>query len=232
MAKKLVMIIMVEQANKNIEKLTDKKWLLPIILAVMTLITSGLLMFSHAITADKIAAIQLANKLASLQRLIPAELINNDLLKDAVKIDEPILLGHRHPETLYLGKFNNELKLMAVPVTARNGYSGDIDIMVGIHIGGEKHGQISAVEIIAHKETPGLGDIIETNKSDWLLQFPNTSLQHPVEKLWRVKKDQGIFDQITAATITPRAVVAAIKQALLFQQNYMLKPAPTIETQP
>lgn len=208
-----------------------KKWLLPVILASMTLLTSALLMFSHAITADKIAAIQLANKLSSLQRLIPAEMIDNDLLADGVEIFKPIQLGHRQAETLYLGKNNSTVTVMAVPVTARNGYSGDIDLLVGIRVGGELDGQITAVEIIAHKETPGLGDLIEPKKSDWLQQFPGTSIHQPPEQQWLVKKDQGSFDQITAATITPRAVVAAIKQALLFHQDYVANTQSNPESQ-
>ncbi len=199
---------------------TDKKWLLPIILSVMTLITSGLLMFGNEVTKDKIAAIKLANKLASLQRLIPSEWVDNNVLEDAIDIYEPIHLGHRDSEQLYLGKKNSDLVVMAIPVTARNGYSGDIELLVAVRVGGPNDEQITAVEIIAHKETPGLGDLIETEKSDWLLQFPNKSLNQPIEGNWKVKKDQGSFDQITAATITPRAVVAAVKQALLFHREF------------
>ncbi len=223
---------MADSPNNHKTNLLNKKWLLPVILAAMTLITSALLMFSHAVTADKIAAIQLANKLASLQRLIPADMIDNDILEDKVAIFEPVLLGHRQTETLYMGKKNNTVTVMAVPVTARNGYSGDIELLVGIRVGGNLAGQITAVEIIAHKETPGLGDLIEAKKSDWLLQFPETSLQQPTEKQWRVKKDQGAFDQITAATITPRAVVAAIKQALLFEKDYVPSTESTDENLP
>lgn len=217
---------MVESAENLDKRLMDHKWMLPIILASMTLITSGLLMFSNVMTSDKIAEIQLNNKLKSLQRLIPATMIDNDLLSDAIEIFEPVLLGHRHPETLYLGKQNQELNVMAVPVTARNGYSGDIDLLVGI----KANGQVTAVEIIAHKETPGLGDLIERKKSDWLQQFPDTSIQNPTEEHWRVKKDQGQFDQITAATITPRAVVSAIKQALLFQNDFVEPLVNQVET--
>jgi len=197
---------------------SNAKWLLPVILALMTLMTSGLLMFSHVMTAEKIAAIKLEKKLSSLKRLIPPGLIDNDLINSTEAIFAPIQLGHRKTEQLYVGKKNGQLSVMAIPVTARNGYSGDIDLLVGV----KANGQITAVEIIAHKETPGLGDLIERNKSDWLSQFPNKSLKKPADKLWRVKKDQGAFDQITAATITPRAVVGAIKKALLFHQQYLI----------
>ncbi len=200
------------------ETANGKKWLLPIVLAAMTLLASTLLMFSHAMTADKITAIKLEKKRNSLQRLIPAELVDNDILQSAIDINEPIQLGHRQTEQLYIGTKNGLLSVMAIPVTARNGYSGDIDILVGVRT----DGQITAVEIITHKETPGLGDLIDRNKSNWLEQFPSTSLSQPSEANWKVKKDQGHFDQITAATITPRAVVGAIKQALLFHQQYLI----------
>ena len=211
---------MTEQPNQHIRNKPSKTWLLPVILAGMTLITSGLLMFSHALTADKIAAIKLKNKLASLNRLIPNQMIDNNLVEDAIDLYEPNLLGHRQTEKLYLGKKNGLITAMAVPVTARDGYSGDIHLLVGIQVGGQENGLITAVEIISHKETPGLGDLIESKKSDWLLQFIGASLKQPTEAQWRVKKDRGAFDQITAATITPRAVVAAIKQALLFNREF------------
>lgn len=210
---------MSEDTTQNNNTVMDNKWLLPLILSIMTLLTSGLLMFGNEVTKDKIAAIKLANKLASLQRLLPNELYDNDVLADAQAIFEPIKLGHRREEQLYLGKMNNVTSVMAIPVTAQNGYSGDIELMIGVKVGGAYDGEITAIEIIAHKETPGLGDLIESNKSDWLTQFPNKSLKTPSERLWKVKKDQGDFDQITAATITPRAVVAAIKKALVYHRE-------------
>lgn len=205
------------QSKIDMSGIINNKWMLPIILALMTLLTSALLMFSHELTADRIAAIKLENKLASLKKLLPDQLLDNDLINDAIEIEEPVLLGHRQAEQLYIGKKAGMITVMAVPVTARNGYSGDIDLLVGILANGE----ITAVEIITHKETPGLGDLIESRKSDWLQQFPGTSLLQPEENQWRVKKDQGHFDQITAATITPRAVVAAIKKALLYHKTWI-----------
>ena len=195
--------------------LFNKKAFLPVILALMTLLTSGLLMFSHAITADKITAIKLANQLASLHRLIPENMIDNDLVGEAIEIFEPIQLGHRVAQKIFVGKQAGQVTAYAIPVTAQNGYSGDIDLLVGV----KANGQITAVEIIAHKETPGLGDLIESRKSKWLEQFQQKSLINPSIDDWAVKKDQGEFDQITAATITPRAVVGAVKKALLYQQK-------------
>ena len=193
----------------------QKSWSLPVILALVTLITTGILMLGHTLTAEQIEAQKQAKKLASLKRLVPAGLADNDLLADAVTVFEPEQLGHRKSELMYLGKLGGKTTVRVIPVVARNGYSGDIELLVGLL----PDGHITAVEIINHKETPGLGDLIERRKSDWLEQFPGTSLDAPAAKQWGVKKDGGAFDQITAATITPRAVVAAIKRALIYQQT-------------
>ncbi|KAA3640021.1 MAG: electron transport complex subunit RsxG [Proteobacteria bacterium] len=194
-------------------------WSLPAILAVLTLITSAVLMVTHELTKDTIERQRLEARLKSLQRLLPESLIDNDVIAEAVVIFEPELLGHRSQKMLYIGRKSGEVTAVAIPVVARNGYSGDIELMVGVTVEGE----ITDVAIISHKETPGLGDLIDRNKSDWLHQFPGRSLANPDIKNWKVRKDGGQFDQITAATITPRAVVAAIKKALVYQQSLAIE---------
>jgi len=192
---------------------------LPLILASLTFVTSGLIVFSETATRDKIAEQKKQMLLSSLAQLIPADLHDNDLTQSTLKVFEQELLGHRKEQIIYIGKIRKKPSVYAIPVTARNGYSGDIDIMVGI----QSNGKITSVKILEQHETPGLGDLIEPNKSDWILQFPNQSLKKTVENDWRVKRDGGKFDQITGATITPRAVVSAIKQALLYHQKHFLK---------
>lgn len=192
---------------------------IPLVLALVTFFTSGLLMFSENATREKIAQQKKLLLLESLKELIPDALHDNDLVQDAVQINKPKILGHRKEQNLYLGQLDGKTTVLAIPVTARNGYSGDIDIMVGI----KTNGEITSVKILEQHETPGLGDLIQANKSDWLKQFPTLSLDKTGIKNWKVKRDSGQFDQITGATITPRAVVAAIKQALLFQKSYFDK---------
>lgn len=192
-----------------------KTWTLPVILAVITVVTSAVLMLTHELTNDTIERQRLEARLKSLQRLLPDKLADNDVIADAVTLYEPDKLGHRKPKQLFIAKKDGRISALAIPVVARNGYSGDIELMVGVKVNGE----ITDVAIINHKETPGLGDLIEPNKSNWLEQFPGRSLGNPEQKNWTVKKDGGQFDQITAATITPRAVVTAIKKALLYQQS-------------
>lgn len=200
-----------------------KAWILPAILAAVTVAASALLMASNHWTKDAIAAQKEQAVLRSLSLLIPDESHDNDLLADQLMLEEPQLLGHRKPMTAYLGYLDGQLSVAAIPVVAQNGYSGDIELLVGIRAGGF----ITAVEVIAHKETPGLGDLVERRKGDWLLQFDGKGLQDPSLSGWRVKKDGGNFDQITGATITPRAIVQATHKALNYfetQQKQWQQP--------
>ena len=93
--------------------------------------------------------------------------------------------------------------------TARDGYSGDIRLLVGV----DKAGKLAGVRVLNHRETPGLGDKIELKKSDWVLSFNGRSLQDPTPENWAVTKDGGEFDTFTGATVTPRAVVESVRYA-------------------
>ena len=100
-------------------------------------------------------------------------------------------------------------------VTSLQGYSGPISLVIGVNADNTLRG----VRVISHKETPGLGDKIETNKADWILQFAGKSLLNPTVSHWKVRKDGGDFDQFTGATITPRAVVNAVRETLEMAQK-------------
>ena len=205
----------------HLDKITMSKFIkLPLILSLITFLTSGLLMLSENLTYEKIAEQKKILLLNSLKQLIPNHLHDNDLTTNTIKIQRPELLGHRRLETIYIGTLKDKISVVAIPVTARNGYSGDIDIMVGI----QADGNITVVKILEQRETPGLGDLIEPYKSDWIQQFPTQSLEKTKEKDWLVKRDGGKFDQITGATISPRAVTWAIKQALLYYKYHFKKP--------
>jgi electron transport complex protein RnfG len=100
--------------------------------------------------------------------------------------------------------------------TAPDGYSGSIKLLVAIL----ENGTIAGVRVLNHRETPGLGDYIETNKSSWIHGFIGRSLGNPEPKLWQVKRDGGVYDQFTGATITPRAVVRAVARSLEYFQTH------------
>ena len=128
-----------------------------------------------------------------------------------IYLNEPAL-GHRKDTQAYLASLNGEPAAIIMQANAPDGYSGTISMLIGIMA----DGTLSGVRVIQHKETPGLGDAIELAKSAWITQFNGKSLNNPSERGWAVKKDHGDFDQFAGATITPRAVVAAVHKALTY----------------
>ena len=110
----------------------------------------------------------------------------------------------------YIAKQGKTVVAIVFTVVAPDGYSGPIKLLIGV----KPSGEILSVRVIAHQETPGLGDGIDIKKSSWITQFDHQSLTKTSFANWKVKKDGGAFDQLTGATITPRAVVKAIKTLL------------------
>lgn len=152
----------------------------------------------------------------ALLEIMPASTHDNSLLDDSLPVDDSALLGLRETKKIYLAKQTGKAVGAIIPVTARDGYTGDIDLIVGIW----KNGQIAGVRVLSHRETPGLGDAVDRKKSHWVDNFSGKSLQNPKADLWKVKKDGGVFDQFTGATITPRAVTRSVKNALLYFQDH------------
>ena len=118
--------------------------------------------------------------------------------------------------TIFPAKINNTVFAHLVEHTYPNGYNGNIRLLTGINV----DGSLLGVRVVNHKETPGLGDKIETRKSNWIKGFAGLSLKNTERSKWKVKRDGGIFDQFTGATITPRAIVSAAYQILdYFSKN-------------
>jgi Na+-translocating ferredoxin:NAD+ oxidoreductase subunit G len=153
---------------------------------------------------------------ASLEEVIPAELYDNNLLADSIKVaSADANLGS--VETLvYQAKKQGEVNAVCFKFVAPDGYAGPISLVMGL----DKNGEILGVRIISHTETPGLGDKIEITKSKWVLSFDGKSLDNLTFEQWAVKKDGGVFDQFSGATITPRKVVQAIRRGLDFYKSH------------
>ena len=194
------------------------------------LITASLLMFfavSGAVlvgvtfiqTKDDIKHNERLTLLRKLNTIIPADSYNNDLLLDTISIKPSLLLGTKQNSLAYRARNNNNDVAVVLSSIAPGGYSGSIHLLVGIYA----DARLAGVRVVKHRETPGLGDVVSISHSDWILGFDNKSLTNPDEKGWKVKRDGGVFDQFTGATITPRAVVKAVHDALLyFDQNQAL----------
>ncbi len=187
-----------------------------IILLMFAVIGTALVSYIFDNTRDRIAANERATLLRKLHRLVPPRLHDNILLDDAIAVHNESLLGTDEPVMVYRAlKDGNPVALVIAPI-APDGYSGSIKLLVGINI----NGTLSGVRAVAHRETPGLGDAIDEQRSDWVHQFDGTSLEKPPLDRWKVRKDGGDFDQLTGATITPRAVVQAVRNALLYYRQH------------
>ena len=103
-----------------------------------------------------------------------------------------------------------------IEMMTNSGYNGIIKLLVAVRA----DGVVLGARVIEHHETPGLGDRIELDRSDWMDSFVDKSLSNVPTNGWRVLRDGGEFDQFTGATITPRAVVRAVHLALLFVRDH------------
>ncbi len=178
-----------------------------ILLAVFSMLTAAALVFANLKTAPAIHLAEDQDLAISLKQVFPQGFSDNNLLKDMIVISDA-KFGKIEVHKAY----KNGIAQGAVFSTSSVGYSGIITVLVGI----SKDGIIQGVRVIKHTETPGLGDKVEETKTNWVHSFEGKALN---TARWLVKKDGGDFDQFAGATITPRAVVKAVKEALEFHQT-------------
>ncbi|MBV1914554.1 MAG: electron transport complex subunit RsxG [Pseudomonadales bacterium] len=183
-----------------------------LLLGLFAIVTTGLVVLTFTVSEDRILEQQRRVKEKALFQLIPEQAMDNVLLEDTLPISARTLLADGTTDLAYIARKDGEVVGVILPVVSTEGYSGKIGLIVGINA----DGSLAGVRILSHRETPGLGDKVDLNKSDWLLGFDGKSLQQPALENWKVKKDGGEFDQLTGATITPRAIVKAIKKALVY----------------
>jgi electron transport complex protein RnfG len=195
------------------------------LLAGFAIIGSTMVSFTEIRTRDQIAANERAYLLRSLNDVLSSSAYDNEMFTDTIQVIDEELLGTSDPVTIYRARRAGQPVAALLTPIAPKGYGGPIKLLVGITVAGD----ITGVRVVSHRETPGLGDVIEIERSDWLLDFDTLSLGNPPEKQWAVKRDGGQFDQFTGATITPRAVVQAVRDALIyFSENSAKILAPPI----
>lgn len=172
-----------------------------------------LLAYTFAVTRAPIAESEKQAKLKLFEQVLPPSLHDNDLLKDTVKIKAGGELGNRDETEAYRARLHDEPSAVILEAVAPDGYSGDIKLLIAVKADGE----LAGVRVLAHRETPGLGDYIDLAHSDWIKKnFDGQSLAKTNDEGWQVKKDGGQFDYMAGATITPRAVVKATHKVLQY----------------
>jgi len=190
-------------------------WTSGLILGGLAAVCTALVALTHSTTAPRIAANQQAFLEQSLQPVLAGISYDGTLSESTKTIPAPHDLPGNDDVTVYRVYADDTPIAALFVVSARDGFSGPIELLVGVHA----NGTVTGVRVLKHRETPGLGDLIEASKSDWILQFVGKSLGEPPAAAWAIKRDGGEFDQLTGASITPRAVINAVKDTLLYFED-------------
>ncbi len=187
-----------------------------VLLGLFAIAGTSMVSLTYENTAERIAANHRATLLKTLHQLLPPEQHDNDMFSDTIRISQQPLLGTDDSINIYRARKAGQPVAAIIEAIAEDGYNGNIYLLVAISYNGE----LAGVRVVNHRETPGLGDGIDLSHSNWILNFTGKSLQNPASKLWAVKRDGGVFDQFTGATITPRAVVKAVHNTLIYYQRH------------
>ena len=180
--------------------------------AAVAVCSAGLISISHEISAGRIERNVAERQMRSLHEVLDPSLHDNDLLRSRVWAIDPDLLGTTDPVQVFVATRDGEPAAAIFAAVAPRGYNGAINLLVGV----DSAGVIQGVRVTNHRETPGLGDRIEISISDWVTGFDGTSLSDPPLPQWAVAADGGRFDAFTGATVTPRAVVQAVRDTLVY----------------
>ena len=188
-----------------------------LILFLFVVIFTGLLSGAYLWTLPTIEAAAAEEKMKLINEVLPKSSYDNDLLRDTLKLDPTPALGQEGASTAYLARKGGQPNALVLEAIAPDGYAGKIRLLIAL----DMEGALLGVRVTQHKETPGLGDYIEPKKDKnkvrpWITQFDGLKPTASEEREWKVKKDGGRFDSVAGATVTPRAVIKAVRKAALY----------------
>lgn len=181
-------------------------------LVFFAIIGTAILASVFFLTHDTIVKSEEAEKMKLIAQIMPAALFDNDIMQDKITLPASEQLGTEDATIAYRARLQGEPSAVVLEVVAPDGYSGKIVLILAVRANGE----LAGVRVVAHKETPGLGDYIELPKNPWIKVFDGKSRVVYTDADWKVKKDGGQFDYMAGATITPRAIVKAVNRALVY----------------
>lgn len=179
-------------------------------MAVAVVATLGLF---AGLNSDRIGRNQQAALAARLDLLLGQVVYDNDPVTDVLYVTAADRLGTPAPVAVHRVRRGGEPVAAVLLPAAPEGYGGPIRLMIAISFAGT----ILGVQVLEHHETPGLGDAFAVRGSTWLAAFTGRSLpDREGASQWAVRKDGGDFDQFTGATVSPRAIVKAVRGTLEF----------------
>lgn len=181
-------------------------------LALIAALCTALVALTYLGTAERIEANEQAWLERSLQPVLSGVVYDSGLTESMITIPPPHDLPGSEAAVIYRIYARGAPAAALFVVSARDGYAGPIRMLVGV----DADGVVTGVHVLEHRETPGLGDGVESGKSDWAKQFGGRSLTDPAVGGWAIRQDGGQFDQLTGASVTPRAIVKATRETLLY----------------
>ena len=203
-------------------------WKSGVTLATVAALCTALVAITWQLTEERIAANETAWLERSLEPALAGLFFDSGVTESMITIAPPHALPGNEAAIVYRIYAEQQPVAALFVVSARDGYAGPIRLLIGIVM----DSTVTGVRVLEHRETPGLGDRIDLAKSDWILQFDGHSLFDPVPGAWAIKRDGGEFDQLSGASVSPRAIVKAIKSTLLyFDDNRETIFAPTPQQQ-
>jgi electron transport complex protein RnfG len=197
-----------------------------VMLVVAAMLAALLLSSLDRLTAPRIADNIAAERLKKLNAVLTPDSYDNEPHLDIVTALDPELLGSDEPLPVYRARRGEQPVAAVLTAVAPNGFSGYIHLLVAVDV----EGIMTGVRVIEHRETPGLGDKIEAGKSDWIRGFRGLQTVDPLTDEWMLDRDGGTFDQITGATVTSRAVLHAVRNAVLYfdaHRQELFRPTKT-----
>ena len=192
-----------------------------VILFAFVVVFTALLAAAYTFTLPAIEAAAAEEKMKLIDEEVPRSAYDNVLLKDMLTLGPAPELGLEAASTAYRARRGAQTVALVFEAIAPDGYAGKIRLLIALAPDGTLHG----VRVVQHKETPGLGDYIEPKKDKnkarpWITQFDGLQPASSEAHDWQVKKDGGRFDAVAGATVTPRAVVKAVRKAALYVEAH------------
>jgi electron transport complex protein RnfG len=184
-------------------------------LALLAAALTAIVVVVASATHDRIVHNEQAWIQQRLDALVAPATHDNDLLTDSIAVTAPDLLGTSQPVRIYRARQAGAPVAAVIRAIAPDGYRGPIELLVAV----ARDGRLIGVQVIRHNETPGLGDAFESRDVHWLDKFRGRSLTDPPTQRWTVRRDGGDFDAFTGATITPRAIIKAVRNTLDYYQR-------------
>lgn len=187
-------------------------WKSGVTLAVIAAFCTAIVALTWQLTAERIEANKKEWLERSLQPALAGLFFDSPVTESMLTIPPPHELPGSEAAIIYRVYAGEHPVAALFVVSARDGYAGPIRLLIGVAM----DGAVTGVRVLEHRETPGLGDRIDIMKSDWVLQFDGHSLRDPEPARWAIKGDGGDFDQLSGASVSPRAIINAIRQTLAY----------------